>query len=72
MSTAVTASRKKRTSTIRATVKETGSDSISTYIKSLGQHELLYKADEILLGRQVRLLMNLEASRKGLEDTLLR
>ena len=36
--------RKRRT--VRATVKETGSDSISTYIKSLGQHELLYKEDE--------------------------
>lgn len=72
VSAAATASRKKRTSTIRATVKETGSDSISTYIKSLGQHELLYKADEILLGRQVRLLMNLESSRKGLEEKLLR
>ncbi|KAL3788681.1 LOW QUALITY PROTEIN: hypothetical protein HJC23_001880 [Cyclotella cryptica] len=72
MSAAATSTRKKRTSTIRATVKETGSDSISTYIKSLGQHELLYKADEILLGRQVRLLMNLEESRKGLEENLLR
>ena len=30
---------------VRATVKETGSDSISTYIKSLGQHELLFKED---------------------------
>ena len=62
-----------RTSTrVRATVKETGSDSISTYIKSLVQHELLYKDDEILLGRQVRMLSKLEEKRSELEITLLR
>ena len=65
-----------RTSTtstrVRATVKETGSDSISTYIKSLVQHELLYKEDEILLGRQVRMLSKLEEKRSELELQLLR
>ncbi|KAL7426430.1 hypothetical protein ACHAXH_001557 [Discostella pseudostelligera] len=65
-----------RTSTtstrVRATVKETGSDSISTYIKSLVQHELLYKEDEILLGRQVRMLSKLEEKRSELEMQLLR
>ena len=63
---------KKRKSTVRATVKETGSDSINTYIKNLGQHELLNKADEILLAKQVRLLMDLEVSRQSLENELLR
>ncbi|KAL3774232.1 hypothetical protein ACHAW5_002246 [Stephanodiscus triporus] len=57
---------------VRATVKETGSDSISTYIKSLGQHELLFKDDEILLGRQVRILSGLEEKRHELELQLLR
>mmetsp|Transcript_20872 Transcript_20872/g.43996 ORF Transcript_20872/g.43996 Transcript_20872/m.43996 type:complete len:717 (+) Transcript_20872:137-2287(+) len=57
---------------VRATVKETGSDSISTYIKSLGQHELLYKEDEVLLGRQVRMLTRLEKKRQELEEELLR
>ncbi|KAL3810897.1 hypothetical protein ACHAXA_000426 [Cyclostephanos tholiformis] len=57
---------------VRATVKETGSDSISTYIKSLGQHELLFKEDEILLGRQVRILSRLEEKRQELELQLLR
>lgn len=61
---------KKRT--VRATVKETGSDSMNTYIKSLGQHELLNKADEVLLARQVRILMELECTRKGLEEEQLR
>eukprot|EP00956_Cyclotella_meneghiniana_P027628 scaffold62387_cov24-Cyclotella_meneghiniana.AAC.2 len=63
---------KKRRSTVRATVKETGSDSMNTYIKSLGQHELLNKADEVLLARQVRILMELESTRKGLEEEQLR
>lgn len=69
-STSSTSSQKRRSS-IRATVKETGSDSISTYIKSLGQHELLYKEDEMLLGRQVRLLSKLEEKRHELELQLL-
>lgn len=61
-----------KTMRVRATVKETGSDSISTYIKSLGQHELLYKEDEVLLGRQVRILSQLEETRHELELQLLR
>ena len=62
----------KRRTSIRATVKETGSDSISSYTKSLGQHELLHKDDEVLLGRQVRMLMVLEEGRRELEEELLR
>ena len=61
-----------QTRRVRATVLETGSDSISTYIKSLGQHGLLYKEDGILLGRQVRMLSILEGKRRELEDELLR
>ena len=61
----------KRKSKVRATVKETGSDSINTYIKSLGQHELLNKADEVLLATQVRLLIGLEETRKMLEQKQL-
>jgi hypothetical protein len=63
---------KKRKSKVRATVKETGSDSINTYIKSLGQHELLNKADEVLLATQVRKLISLEETRKKLESDQLR
>jgi RNA polymerase primary sigma factor len=61
-----------RRTSIRATVKETGSDSISSYTKSLGQHELLHKDDEVLLGRQVRMLMVLEDKRMELEEEMLR
>lgn len=63
---------KKLKGKVRATVKETGSDSIGTYIKSLGQHELLNKADEVLLARQVRMLIALECTRKRLEKDQLR
>jgi len=67
-SSTTTTSRRGR---VRATVKETGSDSMGSYIKSLGQHELLYKEDEILLGRQVRILSVLEEKRYELEEELL-
>jgi len=67
-SSTTTTSRRGR---VRATVKETGSDSMGSYIKSLGQHELLYKEDEILLGRQVRMLSVLEEKRYELEEELL-
>jgi len=67
-STTTTTSRLGR---VRATVKETGSDSMGSYIKSLGQHELLYKEDEILLGKQVRMLSVLEEKRYELEEELL-
>ena len=68
----VATTRMTRKSTVRATVKETGSDSINSYVKSLGQHELLNKADEVLLARQVRLLITLEDTRKMLEKQQLR
>ena len=67
-SSTTTTSRRGR---VRATVKETGSDSMGSYIKSLGQHELLYKEDEVLLGRQVRILSVLEEKRYELEEELL-
>lgn len=44
---------------------------MSAYVKSLGQHELLSWEDEVLLGRQVRLLTGLEERRRELEDELL-
>ena len=71
-SLSVISTRKRRKSTVRATVKETGSDSMNSYVKSLGQHELLNKSDEVLLARQVRLLIALEETRKMLESEQLR
>ena len=70
--TTIKQQQQQRRTSIRATVKETGSDSISSYTKSLGQHELLHKDDEVLLGRQVRMLMVLEDKRMELEEEMLR
>ena len=61
-----------RVSKVRATVSETGTDSIGGYIKSLGRHELLTKEDEVLLGRQVRMLTELEDRRLELEEEMMR
>ena len=61
-----------RISKVRATVSETGTDSIGGYIKSLGRHELLTKEDEVLLGRQVRMLTELEDRRLELEEEMMR
>eukprot|EP00594_Rhizosolenia_setigera_P009878 CAMPEP_0178956694 /NCGR_PEP_ID=MMETSP0789-20121207/10435_1 /TAXON_ID=3005 /ORGANISM="Rhizosolenia setigera, Strain CCMP 1694" /LENGTH=473 /DNA_ID=CAMNT_0020638729 /DNA_START=283 /DNA_END=1704 /DNA_ORIENTATION=+ len=60
------------TTTIRASVKETGNDAIGSYLKSMGSHELLRKEDEIVLGRQIQILVKWEAVRQELEVTLER
>lgn len=57
---------------LRASVKETGNDTMSHYLKSMGNHELLRKEDEIILGRQVQIYVKWEASRQDLEDRLMR
>ena len=63
--------KRKRTSKVRASVKETGSDTISSYVKSMGQHELLPKESEELLGRHIQLLVKWEDVRQNLEESLL-
>mmetsp|Transcript_11513 Transcript_11513/g.28360 ORF Transcript_11513/g.28360 Transcript_11513/m.28360 type:complete len:776 (-) Transcript_11513:31-2358(-) len=68
----VASPQRQRRRVVRATIKETGTDSVKTYIKSLGQHELLFKEDEVLLGQQVRILTALEEKRQELEEELLR
>lgn len=60
------------TTTIRASVKETGNDAIGSYLKSMGSHELLRKEDEIVLGRQIQILVKWETVRQELEVTLER
>eukprot|EP00591_Stephanopyxis_turris_P000510 CAMPEP_0195527668 /NCGR_PEP_ID=MMETSP0794_2-20130614/29515_1 /TAXON_ID=515487 /ORGANISM="Stephanopyxis turris, Strain CCMP 815" /LENGTH=453 /DNA_ID=CAMNT_0040658639 /DNA_START=604 /DNA_END=1965 /DNA_ORIENTATION=+ len=57
---------------IRASVKETGSDTLGNYIKSMSNHELLSKEDEIVLGRQIQMLVRWEDARMKLKDTLQR
>lgn len=57
---------------IRAEVKETGQDMMSRYVKSMGQHELLSKDAEILLGTQIQILVQYQEQRKQLEQKLHR
>jgi len=61
--------RKKR---IRANVKETGLDSMKYYMKSMANHELLSKNEEIILGREIQILIKWEKTREELESKLAR
>lgn len=65
-------SKRKYKSKMTASVKETGVDTISDYVKSMGQHELLPHESEILLGRQIQILVKWESKRQELEDSLSR
>ena len=55
---------------VMASVKETGGDSMSEYIKSMGQHELLPQESELLLGRHIQQLVKWEGIRSELEKEL--
>jgi RNA polymerase sigma factor (sigma-70 family) len=57
---------------VRASVAETGYDSIRTYIKTMCNHELLNKNEEIILAREIQILMTYEGIREQLETELLR
>jgi hypothetical protein len=57
---------------IRANVKETGTDSMKHYIKSMCNHELLNKNEEIILAREIQILLKWEDQREQLEQQLLR
>lgn len=57
---------------VMASVTETGGDSMSAYIKSMGQHELLPQESELLLGKHIQLLVKWEVVRSKLEKELNR
>jgi len=57
---------------IRANVRETGFDSMKYYMKTMGNHELLQKNEEIILAREIQILMKWEEIRDELESELLR
>ena len=57
---------------VTASVKETGVDTMSQYVKSIAQHELLTKESEFLLGEQIQILATFEVERKKLEDKMHR
>ena len=56
----------------KVTVSETGDASIRTYLKSMATHELLRASEEIVLARQIRILLQWEEIREGLESNLER
>jgi RNA polymerase primary sigma factor len=57
---------------IRANVRETGFDSMKYYMKAMGNHDLLNKNEEIILAREIQILMKWEEVRDELEGELLR
>lgn len=62
----------KGTRKVRASVRETGYDSMRNYIKTMCNHELLNKNEEVVLAREIQLLMRWEETREELESQLLR
>jgi RNA polymerase sigma factor (sigma-70 family) len=57
---------------VRAHVRETGNESMSNYIKTMCNHELLNRNEEIILAREIQILIQWEAVREELEADLLR
>ena len=57
---------------IKARVKETGFDSMKHYMKTMGNHELLQKNEEIILAREIQKLIGWEKARETLEAELAR
>lgn len=57
---------------IRAKVKETGYDSMRSYIKTMCNHELLNRNEEVVLAREIQVLIKWEELREALEQQLLR
>mmetsp|Transcript_12771 Transcript_12771/g.28780 ORF Transcript_12771/g.28780 Transcript_12771/m.28780 type:complete len:490 (-) Transcript_12771:99-1568(-) len=60
------------TSKIKAEIQETGYDSLRSYIKTMCNHELLNKNEEIILAREIQILIKWETEREQLESDLLR
>jgi RNA polymerase sigma factor (sigma-70 family) len=57
---------------IRANVRETGFDSMKYYMKTMGNHDLLQKNEEVVLAREIQILMKYEGVRDELESELMR
>ncbi|GMH98547.1 hypothetical protein TrST_g7051 [Triparma strigata] len=53
-------------------VTESGDASIRTYLKSMGSHSLLHSSEEIVLARQIQILLRWEETRNELESELTR
>jgi len=62
----------KKKSKVRISAQETGFDSMRYYLKTMGNHELLKKNEEIILARQIQILIKWEGIREELEAKLIR
>jgi RNA polymerase sigma factor (sigma-70 family) len=62
----------KKMKKVTATIRETGQDSMRHYLKSMGNHDLLNKNEEIILAREIQILIGWEESRVDLETRLAR
>jgi len=63
---------KKKRRRVVASVRETGFDSVKDYMKTMCNHDLLNKNEEIILAREIQLLIKWEETRKELEIDLNR
>jgi RNA polymerase primary sigma factor len=57
---------------ITANIRETGNESVQHFVKSMCDHELLNKNEEIILAREIQILLKWEKERERLEAILLR
>uniref|UniRef100_A0A6U6H1G4 RNA polymerase sigma-70 domain-containing protein n=1 Tax=Odontella aurita TaxID=265563 RepID=A0A6U6H1G4_9STRA len=57
---------------VSAHVRETGQDSMKYYMKTMANHDLLKKNEEIILAREIQILVAWEKKREDLEATLMR
>jgi len=57
---------------VTASVRETGFDSVKDYMKTMCNHELLNKNEEIILAREIQLLIKWEQIREELELRMMR
>ena len=62
----------KKKKKVTATIRETGQDSMKHYLKSMGNHDLLNKNEEIILAREIQILIGWEETRVDLEAKLAR
>ena len=53
-----------------ASVRETGFDTVKDYMKTMCNHELLNKNEEIILAREIQILIKWEETRNDLETKL--
>lgn len=64
--------REHHTKRVKANVRETGYDSINQYMKTMCNHELLNRNEEVILGREIQKLLQYETAREELEERLER